>query len=59
MTSRCKARRQQDEMHCGRCGLTWDVKDPDAPGGCLARQGEKAVGRKALDEVMRRLKGED
>lgn len=22
----CKARRVQDEMQCGQCGLTWDIK---------------------------------
>lgn len=27
----CKARRQGDEMHCGRCGLTWDINDENRP----------------------------
>lgn len=27
----CKARQYSDEMQCGRCGLCWDVNDPDPP----------------------------
>ena len=27
----CKARQYNDEYHCGRCGLIWDVNDPDPP----------------------------
>ena len=29
--STCKARQVNDELQCGACGLTWDVKDPDPP----------------------------
>ena len=31
----CKARRQQDQMACHRCGLVWDVDDEDPP-ECLS-----------------------
>lgn len=27
----CQARQQSDQMCCGRCGLAWDVNDPDPP----------------------------
>ena len=27
----CKARRYNDEMQCGQCGLTWDIKDNNPP----------------------------
>jgi len=27
----CQARQYSDQMHCAKCGLTWDVNDPDAP----------------------------
>lgn len=30
----CKAYQCGDQMHCGRCGLQWDVNDPDRP-DCL------------------------
>lgn len=31
MKKDCKARRQGDEYQCGRCGLTWDAKEPEPP----------------------------
>jgi hypothetical protein len=27
----CNAIRSGDQMQCGRCGLSWDVNDPDRP----------------------------
>lgn len=27
----CGARRCNDEMQCGACGLSWDVNDPEPP----------------------------
>lgn len=27
----CKARQYSDQMLCDRCGLQWDVNDPDKP----------------------------
>lgn len=27
----CKARQHSDQMQCGRCGLAWDVNDPESP----------------------------
>jgi predicted amidophosphoribosyltransferase len=27
----CKARQYSDQMVCPRCGLQWDVNDPDPP----------------------------
>lgn len=27
----CQARRYNNSMMCGACGLTWDVKDKDPP----------------------------
>lgn len=27
----CRAVRVNDEMHCGHCGLQWDIDDPDRP----------------------------
>lgn len=31
MSKDCKARRVSDQMCCHRCGLVWDVNDPDPP----------------------------
>lgn len=28
---RCEARQYSDQMNCARCGLVWDVNDPDEP----------------------------
>lgn len=27
----CQARQYSDQMMCSRCGLQWDVTDPDPP----------------------------
>lgn len=27
----CTARQHNDQMCCGRCGLQWDVNDPEPP----------------------------
>ena len=27
----CEARQYSDQMCCGRCGLQWDVNDPEPP----------------------------
>lgn len=29
--SGCKAVQYSDQMCCGKCGLQWDVNDPDPP----------------------------
>lgn len=29
--SRCRARRESDQLVCCQCGLAWDVNDPDPP----------------------------
>ena len=53
--AQCKARRMNDEMQCGQCGLTWEVKDPDwplCPGSKDQTPGERNKGRREL----RRLK---
>lgn len=30
-THQCEARQHSDQMMCGRCGLAYDVNDPDPP----------------------------
>lgn len=32
----CAARRQNDQMACGPCGVTWDLNDPEPPSCGLA-----------------------
>ena len=27
----CEARQYSDMMHCKKCGLAWDMNDPDEP----------------------------
>lgn len=27
----CKAKQYSDQMICGKCGLQWDMNDPDPP----------------------------
>jgi hypothetical protein len=47
----CQARRYSDQMHCGRCGLTWDINDPEPP-TCATEGQHRASGplRGSFDE---------
>lgn len=40
----CEARRQGDQMQC-RCGLAWDLNDPDPPQCQKAAVGNEALGQ--------------
>lgn len=61
----CKAKVINDQYICDRCGLQWDVKDPDRP-DCLSNahaadlvfERHVETGRKAIDEMMEKLKGD-
>lgn len=44
----CEARQVSDQMHCERCGLTWDVNDRDEP-GC----NERVIARIQVDRYRR------
>lgn len=55
----CHARQYSDQMHCGRCGLQWDVNDPDPP-ACLTDEAivakKHSVPREsAMDQVRNTL----
>ena len=39
--NRCEAVQVSDQMCCGRCGLAWDVNDPEPP-ECLTTEQVKA-----------------
>ena len=43
----CEARQYSDQKVCHRCGLVWDMNDPEPP-ACLT---SSEVGRRALDEL--------
>ena len=40
----CQAVQQSDQKVCNRCGLVWDMNDPDRP-ACLTNQ---QIGRAAI-----------
>lgn len=50
----CVARRHGDQMHCARCGLQYDVNDPEPP-RCLTT---REFGQAALAEMKEALSGE-
>jgi len=31
MNKDCEARQQSDQMICAKCGLVWDISDPEPP----------------------------
>lgn len=47
----CSARQYSDQMCCARCGLQYDVNDPEPP-ECLT---SKEVGQKELEGLKRYL----
>lgn len=51
----CKAKQYNDEMHCGRCGLVWDVNDPEPP-KCLPKEDLlRAKGRDKIRALKARI----
>ena len=46
-----KARRYGDQMICDRCGLSWDINDPDPP-KCLDKQ---QYGLKMIEQLRKLL----
>lgn len=50
----CEARQFNDEMSCGRCGLSWDVADADPP-KCARTIDRRAIpGRGITTDLSRR-----
>lgn len=47
----CKAKRYNDQMICGRCGLQWDVNDPKPP-KCLT---DRQLGTQRLIKIKQGL----
>ena len=48
----CEARQYSDQMQCARCGLAYDVNDPEPP-DCLTReQASKLKGQRALARIL-------
>jgi len=47
----CQARQFSDQMMCGRCGLQWDVKDPEPP-RCPLESG-RSVTRSSAPSTMK------
>lgn len=55
----CAARRQNDQMACAPCGVTWDIDDPEPPPcglECLAAA-EKPKDEDALKYSRRAAQG--
>ena len=44
----CQARQYSDQMQCGRCGLAWDVSDPEPP-RCSPRPAPLPISRPEHD----------
>lgn len=61
MRSGCKARQYSDEMQCGKCGLAWDVNDPEPPECRPVPSGpvrDRQLDRMEGPEILKRLRGE-
>lgn len=57
--SGCYARQYSDQMQCGKCGLAWDVNDPEPPRCQPIKQPSWAEqDKKRGREVLARLRGQ-
>lgn len=54
-TQPCKAKRYNDTVECGRCGLQWDINDPEPP-KCLTDREYGLLRVKEIKQDMRTRK---
>jgi len=54
----CEARQYSDQMCCGRCGLVWDMNDPEPPDCLTDRQISERKAREAI-ETMKEVLSDD
>lgn len=54
----CAARQYSDQMHCGKCGLTWDMNDPEPPRCVTVADKELSKCYTALRSIKRRVTAE-
>lgn len=50
----CEARQYSDQMQCGRCGLAWDMNDPDPP-ECGRRIDRRAIPDRRVTRAVARV----
>lgn len=50
----CEARQVCDQMQCGRCGLAWDVADPEPP-ACARTIDKRAIPTRRCTVADRRV----
>lgn len=50
----CQARQYSDQMLCPRCGLAWDVNDPDPP-SCRKDEPTKKSGHSFARRINQQL----
>jgi len=50
----CEAQRCNDQMQCGRCGLAWDVADPEPP-KCGRKIDRRAIPERAVTRAVTRM----
>lgn len=54
----CAARQYSDQMHCAKCGLTWDMNDPEPPKCVTVADRELNKCYTALSRIKRRVTAE-
>lgn len=50
----CHATRINDQMHCGKCGMQWDIDDPNPP-ACRETKPIHAARREYLKFIKEKL----
>lgn len=51
----CEARQYSDQMLCAKCGLIWDMNDPDPPPCRTVNEVNKEIGFAVLSELKEML----
>ncbi len=54
MNQPCKASRCNEQFHCGRCGLQWDIDDTDPPKCMTVKEYNAKRMRELKDQVNER-----
>ena len=56
---KCTARQYSDQMNCHRCGLVWDMNDPDPPRCKTDEQLRREAGTEWISRIKQCLTPRD
>ena len=54
----CKAYQMSDQKCCDRCGLVWDMNDPEPPTCLTEQEAQDRVNRRGMAKLRESMKDE-